>query len=297
MARNLNAFRRAALTPAAHTRPMDPRPPIVLSFAASDPTGGAGLQADLLTIASLGCHPASVLTALTAQDTRGVEALIAVDEGWVERQARCVLADLPVAAFKIGVLGSAANVALVAAILAEHPQVPVVLDPVLASGRGDALASAELVSAMRGALFARTTVLTPNSLEARRLAAAASGESPALEECARRLLASGCQHVLITGTHEPDAQVVNTLYGARGVLRQDRWPRLPGSYHGSGCTLAAAIAALLARGMDLEPAVLEAQAYTWQALSTAFQAGRGQALPNRFARLLESQGSRRSGTR
>lgn len=301
MARNLNAFRRAAIAPAAHTAPhtvpMHSRPPIVLSFAASDPTGGAGLQADLLTIASLGCHPASVLTALTAQDTRGVEALVAVEHGWVERQARCVLADLPVAAFKIGVLGSVANAAVIASILAEHPQAPVVLDPVLASGRGDAFASAELMAAMRGALFARTTVLTPNSLEARRLAAAEGGEAPALEECARRLLALGCKHVLITGTHEPGAQVVNTLYGARGMLSQDRWPRLPGSYHGSGCTLAAAIAALLARGMELEPAVREAQAYTWQALSAAFQAGRGQALPNRFPRSPEPQGARRSGAR
>jgi hydroxymethylpyrimidine/phosphomethylpyrimidine kinase len=276
---------------------MDLRPPIVLSFAASDPTGGAGLQADLLTIASLGCHSASVLTALTAQDTRGVEALIAVEQGWVERQARCVLADLPVAAFKIGVLGSAANAAVIAAILAEYPQAPVVLDPVLASARGDELASTEIVAAMRDALFARTTVLTPNSLEARRLAAADGGEAPALEECARRLLALGCKHVLITGTHEPGAQVVNTLYGARGMLRQDRWPRLPGSYHGSGCTLAAAIAALLARGMDLESAVREAQAYTWRALSAAFQAGRGQALPNRLAGSPEPQGARRSGAR
>jgi hydroxymethylpyrimidine/phosphomethylpyrimidine kinase len=238
-----------------------------------------------------------VLTALTAQDTHGVEALIAVEEAWVERQARCVLADLPVAAFKIGVLGSVANAAVIAAILAEHPQTPVVLDPVLASGRGDALASAQIVAAMRDALFARTTVLTPNSLEARRLAAAASGEAPALEECARRLLALGCKHVLVTGTHEPGAQVVNTLYGARGVLRQDRWPRLPGSYHGSGCTLAAAIAALLARGMELELAVREAQAYTWQALSRAFQAGRGQALPNRLPGLPGPQGARRSSAR
>ena len=296
MARNINAFRRAA-EPAAHTASMDSRPPIVLSFAASDPTGGAGLQADLLTIASLGCHPASVLTALTAQDTRGVEALIAVEQGWVERQARCVLADLPVAAFKIGVLGSAANAAVIAAILAEYPQAPVVLDPVLASGRGDELAGAEIVAAMRDALFAHTTVLTPNSLEARRLTVAGSDEAPALEECARRLLALGCKHVLITGTHEPGVQVVNTLYGARGVLRQDRWPRLPGSFHGSGCTLAAAIAALLARGMDLEPAVREAQAYTWQALSTALQAGHGQSLPNRLARLTEPQGIWRSGAR
>jgi hydroxymethylpyrimidine/phosphomethylpyrimidine kinase len=280
---------------------MDSRLPIVLSFAASDPTGGAGLQADCLTLASLGCHPASVVTALTAQDTRGVEALTAVDAAWVERQARCVLADMPVAAFKIGVVGSAANAAAIAALLAERPQVPVVLDPVLASGRGDELAGGETVAALRETLLARATVLTPNSHEARALAAAEGGEAPSLDECARRLLALGCRHVLITGTHEPGAQVVNTLHGASGVLRSDRWPRLPGSYHGSGCTLASAIAALLARGMGLEQAVREAQDYTWRTLEAAFRAGRGQALPDRFASWREPQASahpgRRGGTR
>src|SRR6185295_17492891 len=128
---------------------MSSAPPAVLAFAASDPTGGAGIQADLLTVASLGCHPLSVITALTAQDTRGVEALLAVDAAWVERQARRVLAELRVDAFKLGVLGSAANVAAVAAILAEHPQVPVVVDPVLASGRGDPLASEGCVALLK----------------------------------------------------------------------------------------------------------------------------------------------------
>jgi hydroxymethylpyrimidine/phosphomethylpyrimidine kinase len=276
---------------------MDSRLPIVLSFAASDPTGGAGLQADLLTLASLGCHPASVLTAITAQDTRGVEGIIAVEAGWVERQARCLLADMRVAAFKIGVLGSPANAEAVAAILAERPQVPVVLDPVLASGRGDALASTQTATALCGALLARTTLLTPNSVEARALAAADGGEASSLDDCARRLIALGCGHVLITGTHEPGGQVVNTLYGPRGIVRRDRWPRLPGSYHGSGCTLAAAIAALLAHGAELEQAVREAQAYTWQALQAAFRAGRGQALPDRFARWHELRSGTRSGNR
>lgn len=297
MARNLNAFRRAAFVPAVRATPMDSRPSFVLSFAASDPTGGAGVQADLLTLASFGCHPLSVVTALTAQDTRGVQALIATDAAWVERQARCVLADLPVAAFKIGVLGSAANARAVAAILAEHPQVPVVLDPVLASGRGDALAGAETLAAMRESLLARTMVLTPNSLEARQLAATAPDESPPLEDCARRLLALGCKHVLITGTHEPGAQVVNTLYAASGVLRRDRWPRLAGSFHGSGCTLASAIAALLALGRDVESAVREAQAYTWQTLEAAFRAGRGQALPDRFFGARDAGGTKARGAR
>jgi hydroxymethylpyrimidine/phosphomethylpyrimidine kinase len=263
---------------------MSSPPPIVVSFAASDPTGGAGLQADTLAIAALGCHPASVLTALTAQDTRGVEAMLAIDSAWVERQAECLLADLPVAAFKLGVLGSAANVRAVCRILtrslAQNPGTPVVLDPVLASGRGDRLADAETLQAIVDALLPITTVLTPNSIEARRLAAAPP-DAP-LERCARALLEAGCKHVLLTGTHEPGGQVVNTLYGARGVVREDRWERLPGSYHGSGCTLASALAALLARGVDVAAAVHEAQDYTWRALAAGFRPGKGQLLPHRI---------------
>ena len=255
-------------------------PAIVLSFAASDPTGGAGMQADLLTLASLGCHPLSVLTALTVQDTRGVEKLLAIEPAWVAAQARRVLEDIPVAAFKLGVLGSAANARIIAAIVGEHPRIPVVLDPVLASGRGDPLADEETLQVLRAELLPRTTMLTPNSVEARRLALAAPQAS--LPECARELARLGCKFVLVTGTHEPGAQVSNALYDATGLVREDRWERLPGSYHGSGCTLASAIAALIARGLDVASAAQAAQRYTWQALAAGFKPGRGQHLPDRF---------------
>lgn len=259
---------------------MPSSPPVVLAFAASDPTGGAGLQADLLTLASLGCHPLSVLTGLTVQDTLGVESLLAIEPDWVASQARRVLADIPVAAFKLGVLGSARNAQVIAAILAEYPRLPVVLDPVLASGRGDALADAESIQVMRSALLLRTTVLTPNSLEARSLALVSADAS--LPECARVLTGLGCKYVLVTGTHEPGAQVVNTLYDASGKRREDSWPRLAGAYHGSGCTLASAVAAFLARGLDVEDAVRQAQDYTWKSLAAGFSPGQGQSIPNRF---------------
>jgi hydroxymethylpyrimidine/phosphomethylpyrimidine kinase len=259
---------------------MSPPPPVVLSFAASDPTGGAGLQADLLTIASLGCHPLSVLTGLTVQDTRGVESLCAIEPAQVERQARRVLEDIPVAAFKLGVLGSPGNALVIAGVLAQYPAIPAIFDPVLASGRGDLLADAETIKALRGALLPRTTVLTPNSQEARRLVGAAPDAE--LRECARQLTALGCKYVLVTGTHEPGAEVVNTLYDPSGPVREDRWQRLPGSYHGSGCTLSSALAALLARGLALEQAVREAQEYTWRTLSAGFSPGHGQAIPDRF---------------
>ena len=257
-------------------------PPVVLTFAASDPSGGAGIQADILTFASMGCHPLSVLTAITVQDTLGVEGILALDAEWVADQARCLLEDMPVDAFKIGVLGSVENIAAIAEILSDYPDVPVILDPVQASGRGDELASDEMTRAMRELLLPLTTIVTPNSIEARRLAEADDDDEPSLAACAERLLALGVEYVLITGTHEATPQVVNTLYGSKGVVRADTWERLPASYHGSGCTLASAIAAMLANGLEMPEAVREAQDYTWHTLKNAYRPGMGQFLPARL---------------
>jgi len=266
-------------------------PPIVLTFAASDPTGGAGLQADILTLASMGCHPLSVVTALTVQDTRGVDDLLAIESDWVVDQARKLLEDMPVAAFKLGVLGSIENITAVAEIISDYPDVPVILDPVLASGRGDTLAGEDMIIALRELIVPQTTVLTPNSMEARRLAEEdEEGDDPGLDECASRLVALGCEFVLITGTHENTLEVINTLYGEEGIVRSDRWKRLPGSFHGSGCTLASAIAATMANGLDVPEAVREAQEYTWQALAHGFRPGMGQHLPDRFFWAREVEG-------
>ena len=274
-------------------------PSIVLVFAGSDPSGGAGLQADLLTLASLGCHGLSVITALTVQDTERVAAVDPVDAAWVEDQARHLLEDMRVDAFKIGLLGSVENVAVIAEIVSDYPDIPLILDPVLAAGNGDDLASAEIISAMRELLIPQTTVLTPNSIEARRLIARdVDDEHPALEVCAERLLLLGTEYVLITGTHENAQQVVNNLYGplpgrepsdedaavehAVGLVRSDAWSRLSGSYHGSGCTLASAIAALIANGETIPEAVRAAQDFTWNALKAGFRPGMGQFIPDRF---------------
>ena len=259
-------------------------PPIVLVFAATDPSGGAGLQADIMTLSSMGCHPLSVVTAVTIQDTMGVDDISPIDAEWVSDQARCVLEDMPVAAFKLGLLGNIEQIAAIAEIVSDYPEVPLILDPVLASGRGDELVNEEMVVALRELLVPQTTILTPNSLEARRLAADDSeeGNEPDLAECARRLIASGCEYVLVTGTHENTPQVVNTLYGQNGVVRSDAWQRLPGSYHGSGCTLASAIAATIANGLEIAEAVKDAQEYTWQTLKAAFRPGMGQHIPDRM---------------
>jgi len=257
-------------------------PPIVLSFAGTDPTGGAGIQADLLTLSSMGCHALTVVTAITVQDTAGVEDVLPIDADWVSDQARVLLEDMPVAAFKIGMVGSVENCAAIAEVVSDYPDVPLILDPVLASGRGDEMATEDMIEAMREMLIPQTTIITPNSLEARRLADDGSDEERSLEDCAKRILEMGCEYVLITGTHENTPQVINTLYGQQGVIRSDSWQRLPGSYHGSGCTLASAIAATLANGLDIPEAVREAQEYTWQTLNAGFRPGMGQHIPDRF---------------
>ncbi len=260
-------------------------PPIVLSFAANDPSGGAGLQADMLTIASMGCHPLSIVTAITIQDTAGVDDVMPLDPEWIIDQARTVLEDMPVHVFKIGLLGSVEIIAAVAEVVSDYPHIPLVMDPVLTSGRGDELANEEMIDAMRELLLPQVTLLTPNSWEARHLAQQDSDSSESrldLSLCAQRLLNMGCEYVLITGTHENTMQVMNTLYAMDGVVRTDEWERLENTYHGSGCTLASAIAASLANGLSITDSVFEAQDYTWQALQAGFRPGMGQHVPNRF---------------
>ena len=177
-------------------------PPSVMTFAATDPSSGAGLQADLLTFASIGCHPLSVVTGITVQDTVGVENVMSLDADWVDEQARTILEDMQVMAFKIGMIGSVENVAVIAEIVADYPDVPLLIDPVLSSGRGDELATDNVQAAMLDLLIPQATLITPNSIEARRLAFynddSDEAENASLEESALRLLDIGCEYVLIT---------------------------------------------------------------------------------------------------
>src|SRR6478752_1940686 len=160
-----------------------PTLPAVLTFAATDPTSGAGLQAGLRALARRGCYPLSVVTALTVQDTAGVESVLPIDPDWVADQARCILEDMPIAAFKMGMLGSTEIVTVVAEVVSDYPDVPLVLDPVLASGRGDEFASEDMVSAIRELLVPQSTIVTPNIPELRRLAD--DDDDADLGECAQ----------------------------------------------------------------------------------------------------------------
>lgn len=264
---------------------MKPTPPCVMTFAATDPSSGAGLQADLLTLSSIGCYPLSVTTGITVQDTVGVESVMALDAEWVNDQARSILEDVKVSAFKLGLLGSVENVAMVAEIMADYPDIPLLIDPVLATGSHDELSNDEMQSAICELLFPQATLITPNSIEARRLAYYEEVDEvkhTSLEDCAQRLLGLGAEYVLITGTHERSTDVVNSLYDVNGLVRDYHWERLPESYHGSGCTLTSAIAACLAHGLSIQEALQEAQEYTWQTLKNAFRPGMGQFMPDRF---------------
>jgi len=252
--------------------------PVIMTFAGNDPTGGAGIQADIESIASMGGHAATVITALTIQDTQNVLGYMPVDLTTITEQARAVLEDMPVSAIKIGMLGSIEAVEVIHSILLDYPSLPVVFDPILSSGGGEELADEEIQQAMLSLLAPLSTVMTPNSLEARILCS----EADNLDACAHELMDFGSEYVLITGTHENTEKVINTFYGNSRILDTYTWERLPQTYHGSGCTLSSSIAALLAQGIDPLSAVHEAQEFTWQALKNARRLGMGQYLPNRY---------------
>ena len=242
----------------------------VLSIAGSDPGGGAGIQADLKTFAALGCHGMAAITALTAQNTRGVSSVHLPPPAFVGEQIRMVFADIAVAAVKIGMLGSREIVGAVADALAPWPDVPIVLDPVLVATNGATLGDNSVVAAMRARLFPRAALVTPNLAEAARLVdGAALGSRAEIEAAARRLRGRGHTAWLIKGGHGAGAEACDLLFDANGTL----WlcaPRIATrNNHGTGCTLSSAIAAELAKGASLRDAIAAAKAYLGRALAAA----------------------------
>ncbi len=252
--------------------------PIVLSFAGHDPCGGAGIQADIEAVTSMGAGIATVVTALTVQDTQSVSKIQAVDGELVKQQAKAVLEDMPISAIKLGLLGSLENIEVVHNIIHQYSNIPVIMDPIIRSGSGTSLSNEDMLLAFSDLIFPLTKIITPNSQEALWLASDADN----IDSCAQELMDDGCEYVLITGTHETSEDVINKLYHQHKKIEDFHWQRLPHEYHGSGCTLSSAIAALLARGLSVFDAVNEAQEYTWQSLSAGTQIGMGQFHPNRF---------------
>jgi hydroxymethylpyrimidine/phosphomethylpyrimidine kinase len=251
--------------------------PVVLVLAGHDPTGGAGIQADIETIASHECHAATVITCLTTQNTTEFRKVIPVSPEDFNQQIEMILADMPICACKIGLVADTGILSIVEKNLIALMDIPVVLDPVINAGTGTKIITDDVSAVLHDKLLPFITVITPNSVEARSLTGIDN-----LDAAAQDLLARGCHAVLITGAHEQTDKVVNTLYLRDEPPLKNEWGRLPGNYHGSGCTLSSSIAALLARGKSIGEATAMAQKYTWHTLKHAMMPGKGQYHPDRF---------------
>jgi hydroxymethylpyrimidine/phosphomethylpyrimidine kinase len=251
---------------------------MALTVAGSDPSGGAGIQADLKTFTALGVYGASVITALTAQNTRGVTGILKVDPDFIRAQFDAVTGDLAIGAVKTGMLADAATVTTVAGLIRGWAKGPVVVDPVMVATSGDVLLEADAIEAVRTTLLPLATLITPNLPEAATLLGRRAADSePDLIAQGRALLAFGCKAVLIKGGHARSAEAVDYLVTATDVERLSR-PRIATrNTHGTGCTLSAAIAAGLAKGDSLTAAAHAAKDFVTNALisGAAWKVGEG----------------------
>jgi hydroxymethylpyrimidine/phosphomethylpyrimidine kinase len=278
--------------------------PLILAFGVSDPVGAIGIQADLATFSALGCHGLSVTTALLICDSARIEATQDIEPGWVSDQARVLLEDMEIAAIKIGALGGIEHVTSIAEIVSDYPDVPLILDPFISSLPEQGQDSLDMLMALRQLLIPQATLLLLSRVELARLAetwredddsddgdsGSPDSDADTLQDDVTHLLDLGCEFVLVTGTSAHRNSDINsgikasanTLFGSEGVVRHDSWQHLTGPFIGAGSTLSAAIAALMARGIDAPDAVLEAQQYTAGTLKHAQRFGMGKLVPNRF---------------
>ena len=250
--------------------------PVVLALSGHDPSGAAGAQADIETLANADCHCVSVLTCLTTQNTARFESLEAPSPARFKERLTLLTEDIPINACKIGLLGSPALVDVITDYL-ESVTLPVVLDPILRAGVGGNIAQPGLTQALTEKLFPQAAIVTPNRAEA--LALTGLADAAATPQA---LLDFGCEAALVTGADETGTEVINAYRDRAGAVAEYRWEKLPGQFHGSGCTLSACIAGRLAQGDSLKTAVETAQSYTWQTLKRAQRLGRAQSHPGRF---------------
>jgi len=257
--------------------------PLILTFGATDPIGATGIQADLATFAAMGCHGLSAVTSLLIADTSQVEDMQVVDADWVSDQARAVLEDMPVAALKVGAIGSVENLAVIAEIVSDYPDLPLILDPFISAlpQRDD---NEELLTALRELLVPQATLLIASTVELDRLAE--TWREPADDDMtaadAMQLIDTGCEYVLVTGSGAEAQEVTALLFDGTGLLREDRRARIAGTFSGAGTTLSSAIAAMLANGMEVPEAVGEALEFTHAALAAAQRLGMGKLTPDRY---------------
>jgi len=265
--------------------------PLILTFGPADPVGAVGIQADLASFAAMGCHGLSVITGLFIGDTAQVEDQQVIDSDWVADQARVLLEDMPVAAFKVGSVGSIENVAAIAEIVSDYADIPLIFDPFLSSLPEETAEAEEMLMATRELLIPQTTLLIVSAVELSRIAE--TWREPTEEDMmavdAMRLIEMGCEYVFVTGTPSDLTDVANTLFDESGVIRHDNWQRISGSYTGAGATLSATIAALLANGLEVPEAVFEAQEFTVASIANAQRLGMGKLIPDRYFWVRETE--------
>lgn len=263
-------------------------PPVVMVIGGMDPSGGAGLCADIQTLTAMGCHAAPVVTALTVQDTAAVTSFQLVDVGLIQAQMKAVLDDMTISAVKTGMLGSREIISVVVSILSRHTDIPLVVDPVISSNNNQSLSEDSLAKSINELLLPIATLITPNIPEAAILAGKKITENVDADEYAALIYSPGDQcEYMITGTHSETTEVVNRYYRQGRLVREWAWHRLQFEYHGSGCTLASAITAGIAHGLEMEQALEQAQQLVIKSLLSGFRPGHGQYIPNRLCALPE----------
>ncbi len=257
--------------------------PLVLTFGLADPVGAIGIQADLAAVAAMGCHGLSVLTALSVGDTTGTEDLQEIDPEWVSDQARALLEDMPVAALKVGYVGSIEAISVIAEIVSDYPEIPLVLDPFATTLPAQDV-DEELLLALRELLVPQTTLLQLSADELAQLAETwrDASDDDMLEVDAMQLIEFGCEYVFVTGMPGDAHDVANALFGSEGLVRKDSWQRQAGPFIGAGNTLSATVTAMLANGLDVPEAVFEAEEFTNAALGNAQRLGMGKLVPDRY---------------
>ncbi len=261
--------------------------PVVLSVAGFDPSGGAGIAADLKTFAAHNCYGVAAITALTVQNTRGASKVKAVDPGVLKESLRALLDDANIKAVKIGMLANRANVEVVREMLAANPALPAVLDPVMRSATGTELLDAEGIEALRSSLLSRVTVVTPNLAEAAALTSLKVENVESMKAAAAKILELGAKAVVVTGGHLEKATDVYLTATEGETFVADHVK--PDNTHGTGCTFSSAIAANLALGRQLRDAVMLAKAYVTEAIRKSYAVGPGRVPLNHLYRMQQSQ--------
>ncbi|AFU99075.1 bifunctional hydroxymethylpyrimidine kinase/phosphomethylpyrimidine kinase [Simiduia agarivorans] len=256
----------------------NPTPPVILTLAPHDPTGCSGVSADIQTAVSLGCHPAAVVTALAARDTRELKDSLSVDTALVIEQARALLEDMPVAAIKVGELAEVEHCEAIHSILKDYPRIPVVLD---LSAQRAGIHRPGIMQAMRALLLPLTRLLCANTHDLQQLAP----EGDTLDAKANLLMETGCQAIQVSRCRHSRQACINRLYSRTEPAREFEWgsgcPK-PETLLGANATLSSACAAYLAHGSSVQQAVQQAQQFAWQAYANAQRVGMGKLVPNRL---------------